>query len=122
MSQLIAALFGVAPKVAAIALAVIPEVREAVQHLEGVSDLSGPEKAALIAREAGDVLDALDDHLPGWSDKLDELHRDEVIERMESSVVAIAELVYQLRRITDILVAEGVIRGGLVARIRARRR
>jgi len=122
MSQLIAALFGLAPKVAAIALDVIPEVREAVQHLEGLEKLSGREKAASIAREAGHVLDALDDHVPGWSNKLDELHRDEVIERMESVVVAVAELVYQLRRITDVLVAEGVIRGGLVARIRARRR
>lgn len=122
LARILAAASGIAPELVAAGLDVYPELADAVEQLRNADDLSGTEKAQLIAGEIEDVVDAVDNHVPGWRDQLTEAQRDAFNARAKAAALGVVEAIYQGKRATDILVEAGVVKGGLVARIRARRK
>lgn len=116
--SLILGTFGVAKEVRLAIGDAWPELQEAVETFDGPTweHMSGEDKAKAIAGHAADILDALDNHIPGLNEKLGEPERDAILAWSEKIVGGVVEVVVGARRISAILAEAGVVK------LRARRR
>lgn len=98
--------YGVVVDVARAFADVWPEIVQAVELFddEEFADLEGVAKAAAIVDQASDILDALDNHIPGLKDALTEEQRDAILAWAGKAVLGMVEISVAARRISEVVV------------------